>query len=432
MFPWGNPLWAARANECSLLAGSIGLCTEPIDAYYPKYDFRHRDDSPNRWFKWQYQRDWLWYQVWGRTAYDPSLGKRDGLWIRMFEKRFGKEAARDLYNAMCWASMIVPDAYTSYALGPDHRNHAPELEWGGDVRAWSKGQPFDTQNVMSPREYAQSLIKGELPARATPLRMANYLTEEARKTRECVELARKKMTKPTPEFNDLTTELVALTHLADYYSHKLYAAALYALMVEASDVSLDLPIRMELKAAAGAWSKLAAIGDEHYKPFVDTLRLHTEEYAWSKEGEKLPTDMKVLDETVAEIKASGKTGKAPMVATDVGVEGPRVVRCDSTLTSSTDLSAPKRLIVRVRFAKPAMVGDAFLKTKPFPSDKGQWTLTPMRMDGALFVGEAEVQPEGLMWCIEAMDVEGGGSMWPDFRKETPYRYVPPWNPGSQP
>jgi len=428
VFPWGNPELAARANECSLLAGSIGLCVEPIDAYYPKYDLRHRDDSPNRWYKWQYQRDWFWYQVWGRTAYDPSLAKRSEVWIHMFEKRFGKDAAQDLYNAMCWASMIVPDAYTAYSLGPDHRNHAPELEWGGDVKAWSEGLPFDTQNVMSPREYAQGLVNNEMPARATPLRMATYLAEEARKTREYLESARKKMTAPTAEFNDLTTELTALSHLGDYYSHKLFAASIYALMVESSDVSLETPIRMELAAAASAWSKLAKIGEEHYKPFVDTLRMRTEEFTWTKQGENLPNDVKVLEQTVADIKASGKSGKAPMIAIDVGVERPEVVQCESAVSGPTEASAPKKLTVRVKFAKPDRVDKASLKTKPFPSDKGDWTLTPMKRDGLYWVGEAEVQPEGLMWCIEALDVDGIGLTWPDFRKETPYRYVAPWNP----
>ena len=426
VFPWGNPGLAARANECSLLAGSIGLCVEPIDAYYPKYDFRHRDDSPNKWYKWQYERDWLWYHVWGRTAYDPSTAKRDEIWVRMFEKRFGKEVARELYNAMKWASMIVPDAYTAYSLGPDHRNHAPELEWGGDVKAWSEGQPFDTQNVMSPKEYADFLVSGGLTARATPLRMASYLAEEARRTREYVEQARKKVRRPTAEFNDLTTELTALSYLGDYYSHKLFAACVYALMNATSDVSLELPIRIELKSAAAAWRNLAKIGDEHYKPFVDTLRMHTEEFTWSKEGEKLAQDLKVLDDTVEQIKASGKTGKAPPIAIDVGVRGPVVVSCQSELSGPGSQPNTKKLTVRVAFENPAKVDKVFLRTKPFPSDKGDWTPSPMTKQGSVWVGEADVDPEGLMWCIEAYGVDGIGSMWPDFRKETPYRYVAPW------
>ncbi len=426
VFPWGNPELAARANTASLLAGAIGLCTEPIDAYYPKYDFRHRDDSPNRWYKWQYERDWFWYAVWGRTAYDPSTAKRDDIWIRMFEKRFGREVARDLYNAMKWASMIVPDAYTAYSLGPDHRHHAPELEWGGDVKAWSEGQPFDMQNVMSPKEYADLLVTGGSTARATPLRMASYLAEEARRTREYLEQARKKVRNPSPEFNDLTTELLALSYLGDYYSHKLFASCVYALMRATSDVSLELPIRIELKSAAAAWNNLAKTAEAHYKPFIDTLRMHTEEFTWSKEGEKLQQDLKVLDDTIAEIKASGKTGKAPPIAIDVGIHGPEVASCQSELTGLGTAPGTKRLVVRVGFENPEKVDKAFLKIKPFPSDKGDWTLLPMTKIGSMWIGEVDVDPEGLMWCIEAYGADGIGSLWPDFRKETPYRYIAPW------
>ncbi|MGQ9455436.1 MAG: hypothetical protein ACUVRS_11020 [Armatimonadota bacterium] len=426
VFVWGNPELAARANMCSLLAGSIGLCIEPIDAYYPKYDFRHRDDSPNRWYKWQYERDWFWYQVWGRTAYDPSTAKREEIWVHMFAKRFGKEVAQDLYNAMKWASMIVPDAYTAYSLGPDHRHHAPELEWGGDVKAWSEGQPFDTQNVMSAKEYADLLVSGGQTARATPLRMATYLEEEARRTREYVEQARKKMKNPGAEFNDLTMELLALSYLGDYYSHKLFASCIYALMNATSDVSLELATRIELKAAAAAWHNLAKTTEEHYKPFVDTLRMHTEEYTWSTEGEKLANDLKVLEDTIAQIKASGKTGKAPPIAIDVGIRGPEVASCRSEVSGSGTKPDMRKLTVRISFENPAKVDRAYLKIKPFPSDKGDWTLTPMRREGAEWIGEADVEPEGLMWCIEAYGTDGIGCMWPDFRKETPYRYVAPW------
>ncbi len=193
-----TPEMAARANRCSLLGGAIGLSIEPKDAYYPKYDFRHKDNSPNKWYKWQHQRDWFWYQVWGRTAYNPNLGNRDDLWIAMFEERFGP-AGEDLYKAMKWASMILPDAITSNCFGPDHRNHAPEFEWGDNVKAWSKSLPFDTQNVMSPREWIDNLMNGKLSAKATPLSMSAYLAKEVEMLRHHIELAKSRIKKKTPE-----------------------------------------------------------------------------------------------------------------------------------------------------------------------------------------------------------------------------------------
>lgn len=427
VFPWGNPERAARANEDSLLAGSIGLCVEPIDSYYPKYDYRHADNSPNRWFRWQWQRDWFWYATWGRTAYDPSLGKRDDLWVRMFESRLGK-AGSDLYNAMKWASMIPQDAYTAYALGPDHRQQAIELEWGGSVANWAKGSPFDVQNVQSPREYAERLIKGEFSAKATPITMAGYLDEEARMTRHYLDLANGRVSEPSAEYNDLVTELTALSHLGDYYSHKTIATALYEVMRQSNDISggenagADR-IREELQLARQSWNELAAIGTKHYKPFVDWLRMKTERYTWAEEGKKLNGDIRALDDEIAAIKASGKTGSAPDVRIRGDGKGPELSGARSTLVTIDE--ATKKLVVKVKATDPRGVENVSLKFKLMPSQT-DWYEKTMTLKDGVYVGEALVPNDGMLWCLTALDADGNGTMWPDFRKETPYKVVPPW------
>jgi len=48
-------------------------------------------------------------------------------------------------------------------------------------------------------------------------------------------------------------------------------------------------------------------------------------------------------------------------------------------------------------------------------------------DGA-WTAQIPVKPEGLMWAIEAIDSDGNGTMWPDFRTDIPYRVVDPWDP----
>jgi len=428
VFPWGNPEMAARANVGSLLGGAVGLCIEPIDAYYPKYDFRHAGHSQNRWYAWQYQRDWFFYQVWGRTGYDPTLGKRDDIWVNMFAKRFGK-AGSDLYNAMKWASKVIPDAYTSYSFGPDHRNHAPELEWGDNVKAFSKGQPFDKQNIISPQEYAASLANVRPDPRASWFGMASYLAEEAVKTRQYLAQARGKIAKPTAEYKDLTTELTALSLLGDYYSHKFRAGNLYAVMQAYMDPALESRIRPELAAAKQAWDALARIGDTHYKPFVDTLRMRTEDFTWTKEAEKFAADTAVLEAEAAAIRESPKMGTAPRVRT-YDLPGPKIASCFESIQTAPDKST-KTLAVRVAVTNgPTSPAKVFLKTKAFPSDAEDWIETPMTREGDVYVGRAAIQPEGLMWCVTALGPDGGGAMWPDFRKETPYRCVLPWDAGK--
>ena len=430
VFPWGNPELAARSNQCSTLGGALGLCVEPINAYYPKYDFRHRDDSPNRWFTWQYERDWFWYEVWGRTAYDPSLKFRDDIWTRMFERHFGKAAAFDMFNAMKWASKIVPDAYTSHALGPDHRNHAPELEWGGTLQQWADGQPFDCQNIQSPREFADRLVRNDPSAKTSPLVMARYLEEEADATLRYVEAARSKVAEPTAEFNDLTTGMEALAYLGYYYSHKLRAATFLAVLQAANDPVGGVyagpdGIREELRLARASWDKLAEVAEANFKPFVDTLRLHTEEYTWTQEGKYLDEDIEALDKALKALEESSYKGKAPWIWSRGDGSGPTITKANSKVVDIRD-GKMKKLTVNAVVEDPSGVGSVQLKTKPFPSERF-WTTSPMTKKGDVYVGEVLISPEGLMWCIEAVDADGNGAMWPNFREETPYRVVLPWD-----
>ncbi len=101
-----------------------------------------------------------------------------------------------------------------------------------------------------------------------------------------------------------------LSYLGDYYSHKLKAGALFAAMKatmnpDGCDENASAEaIRKELTLARSAWMSLAALGSRYYKPFVDTLRMRTENFTWAKEAEKLFIDFKVLDEKLAEINAA--------------------------------------------------------------------------------------------------------------------------------
>jgi len=425
VFPWGSPELAARANRCSLMGGAIGVSVEPMDAYYPKYDFRHKDDSPSKWYKWQYQRDWFWYQVWGRTAYDLSLGMIDTWYCDMFGRRFGKNVAGQLNMAVESASRILPDAITSYCLGWDQRQHAPELETGGSLKQWASKSSMDTTNVMYPKDFADKLVHGYASAKATPFDMADRIQAESIKTRDLADSIRSKPGAQSPELKDLTTELIALSYLGEYYACKLKAASLFAVMTASSDPTLEPRISSELKNARQAWDHLAAIGDENYKPFVEELRMKTESFTWSEEGKKLDQDIKDLDEAVASIKASGKIGHAPTI--DLIARGPWISDIKADIISSGSQS--KTLYISAMITSSTPVKDVILLTKPFPSED-QWTEIPMTLTAGSYTAQAVSTPEGLIWCIEATDKSGKGTIYPDFRNETPYKIIEPWETAS--
>ncbi len=429
-FYWGNPIIASRASYCTKEVGSVGLCIEPINSYYPKYDFRHKPDSPHRWFKYQYERDWFFYEVWGRTAYNPALAYDDDVWKGMFARRIGEDSAGDIYNSLKWASKIVPDILTAWTIHPDHRYHAPELE-NGELRAWSEGMPFDIQNVQPPQEYAHRLLTGEKTARKSPMDMADLIEQSVKQTRYYLDLARKNEKDPSAYFNDMAYELEMLAYLGEHAAHKLRAATYFELMKASKDLTLEEKVRDELDLAKAAWTRLAQMGDAHYQPFVDTLRMWTEDFTWSGELEKFEKSYEQLNEALAQLKEEKANGIAPEISDET--PGPvfisnithNLVPAASPKTGKS-LDNTKVLTVACKVESASPLEKVYLRVKPLPSER-LWRNVEMTKRDGRYRASVNVYPEGLQWCIEAVNTDGGGALWPNFRRETPYEVIPAWN-----
>ena len=102
---------------------------EPMTAYFPQDNyFINVDELGEPWFRWAFERNWFWYMVWGRMAYDPDTP--EDVWVDAFKERFGDAAGEHVYRATALSSKIIPLIYSYHCLGPDHRSMAPEFETG--------------------------------------------------------------------------------------------------------------------------------------------------------------------------------------------------------------------------------------------------------------------------------------------------------------
>src|SRR6185295_11881459 len=156
IFPFFAPDWVRRTIEPMRMGTASGFTIEPEDAYYPKSPRYYVADPAQLPCKWTHQRDDLYLMQWGRLGYDPKTG--DEIFAQALRERFG--ASSDALNR-AWraASHIVPIAMMAHAIGPDHRDHAPELEWGGGTREFIEGEGLDS-HVFRP-------IREEIALRAT-------------------------------------------------------------------------------------------------------------------------------------------------------------------------------------------------------------------------------------------------------------------------
>src|SRR5262245_39960387 len=107
----------------------------------------------------------MFLMLWGRLGYDPSV--KDEVFDSAARAHLGVKS-NWLVDAWKQASRVIPTAFTAYSLGPDHRDHAPELEWGGSTDDFIQGEPFDSHVFRSVKEglayAATGGIDGRWPA----------------------------------------------------------------------------------------------------------------------------------------------------------------------------------------------------------------------------------------------------------------------------
>jgi len=420
LWRWGNPDWVARCVRSYRLGGAAGFSLEPPNAYRPNYDYYHRR-SDLKWFRWVPQRDWFWYTLWGRLAYNPDIGRQ--VWLTAFGERFGRSAAEPMLRASERMSMVIPLIYCAHCQGPDHLNMAPEFETGGSLADFASVPPLDTLTMQSIPEYVQRLVSGRMSARTSPLEMADMIESAATDAQSAIRVARRSATTGLAEVADWEADITCLDHLGTYYAAKLRAATALSFFRATRDPYHLGQARVYAAKAVEAWRELARVTGEFYQPFVESMRPRTEQFRWSDLTPSVEADLAVIDQVKTEVEAE---------AGDVisGVR-PRHLAPLRVAVSCTRLaSTPERKTFRIRAAVRAREagghnGAAYLYQKPLPSET-RWRKRQMAWRGGAYQADLEVSPVGREWAVEVVTPDAG-ALWPDWRRETPYRVIEAWD-----
>jgi hypothetical protein len=262
---WGDPEWVRRFSASTrLYDGQAFEVNEPLafkmgHTLGPTYAILSKD---RQYYRWEYERYWHFYQVFGRVAYNPDVSPR--LWQAEFEKRFGKAAA-SVEKTYHTASQILPYivAYNLSDLSADHA-WAEKQRWE-DLETYCDAPPSDTQQFVGIAEAARLHLAGRSSARIWPEASSDWF---AQKSRQVAQLIAESETAGVPaankEFLSTMTDMRVLAGLADYHSRRIHSGLRYALFRETQDLNaLEDAIRWE-REAAGVWERIVALTDGVY------------------------------------------------------------------------------------------------------------------------------------------------------------------------
>ena len=279
---WGDPEFAAKtlsncggADSAGFVMGSE-IEIPGADRNHTPQMIQHRD------WKYEFEKNWMRFAVWGRTGYNPKLG--DDYWIDRFCERFGTKAGKDAFLALKNSSKIIPTAtsfHWNYMNGDWYpegnvgigntsagmkKNNLREDGYFHDIREWIFTNVIDDSMMNIPDYVATCVVKGNhAPSGVlTPPQVAAMFDEAADRSEKHAKAAAAKIEKGSKEWQCMELDLQASAALGRYYGEKIRAATELMAYLASGDESRKSAAVASLEKARDHWKRLAEITTSHY------------------------------------------------------------------------------------------------------------------------------------------------------------------------
>lgn len=296
---WGDPDYVRRAVSTFTMSGAMGF---EIDPPLAQKGFGNRpgewgiftDQQKQRVFwKWEWQRYWVFYLLWGRLSYHPQ--EPDRIWVDEFKKRFGA-AASDVCQAVRSASKVLNEIVAVHLADPNMYIW-PEINPGGLLDSYKEVRPSDFRMIASFEEYTRNRLQGVASAKQRPSETADRLHQWGLETEQAVARAQAVLGDRHQEWSGTKPDLDVLALLARFHGRRQTAADHLSWFEATSDTSALQAARREAVAALRTWQDLVKLTDGLYSP---AMAFGPDDVGhWKDKLPYLEHDVKVLDERLA-------------------------------------------------------------------------------------------------------------------------------------
>ena len=238
------------------------------ECYIPAKEYGHRTDSPHLTWQYAFEKQWLYYQQWGRLLYDPETP--DTVFEAEFDRRYGAGVGKPMVRAYALASRMPLRLGSLFFSTWDYTLYAEGFLAGGGKAEESPFISIDrliAQKTLDPdyvsiRDYVRAGEQRWYPGLVTPPALADALERDAREALRILPGARGRGDATLAcERDDVQTWAWLSLYLAD----KLRAAV----VLETARVRGDAAARVRAVAlaerAAGHWEEVARITGAHLR-----------------------------------------------------------------------------------------------------------------------------------------------------------------------
>ena len=301
---WGVPDFI-REHIATNTQSYVGGYFVGSETYIPAKDYFTKIDAPVDW-KYAFQRQWLFYKLWGRILYNPATS--DDIFRAEFTRRYGNGSSESLLDAYALASTTPLRLASSF-----------DFTW--DFTLYSEGfmalnkrsmdyisvdrqinQPTADPNYVSVSDYVNALSERNAFSddKITPPILARMLVQDCEKALSLI------INIPTTENMSLMYEVADVkiwANLGLYFAEKLLGAvALHTSRTRGGEEYKQKAVA-HLEKSLEYWDRVVTIAKPIYKemPLVhfsesnDNLRFH-----WEKLRPEVAKDVEIAKSAVVE------------------------------------------------------------------------------------------------------------------------------------
>jgi hypothetical protein len=262
---WGDPEFVRRFVPTTTFGDAVGyeICAPLSQKGYLNAPGAWRIflQKEREYYKWEYERYWSFYQLFGRLTYNPE--ESDEIWLREIHQRFGKEAAKEIASAYRSASQVL-----SLIMGTAISNYNmyiwPEKDMGGIINYYLHMLPYDKIRINSFLEYVDDYAKNRFSAKLTPEEMASRLEKVANECEQALDGAESFIGKENKEFWATKMDFLILSDMARYFAQKIRATYQLGFYYRLGDLSLLKSAISNAQKGLELWKKLSLMGEEIY------------------------------------------------------------------------------------------------------------------------------------------------------------------------
>lgn len=265
---WGDPEYVRRAVPTFTMSGSSGFEIDPPLAQKGygngpgEWDIFTSEQQNRNFWKYDFERYWMFYLLWGRLSYDPKTAER--VWLAEMERRFGG-AARNVLTAYTSASEVLHEIVAAHLADPNMYIW-PEINPGGLIEGYRELPTSDRRFVAGAVEAVRNRIHGTGSAKQGPEETASILLALATSSENATASATGTLGTAHKEWQGTLPDFQVLAHLARYHAHKQLAAEGLELFYQTSGEASLLAARKEAAQCVEIWRDLVRLTDGLYSP----------------------------------------------------------------------------------------------------------------------------------------------------------------------